>query len=155
MVDRDWEVACFSCDEGTIARRNARGMVVGHRDEPAVLIEEDVIVHLCDRCGEMLIDADSAARLDAVLEPAYRRIRVRRVLDAVAGIQAVLGISQRELERLLGVSDGYVSKLRHGRRVPDATTLRLLHLIHADPHAAVRRIAEIAAIGPLAEAVGA
>jgi hypothetical protein len=146
---------CFSCGVGTIALRNARGQVVGYKDERAVEIDRDVEVLLCDHCGEMLLNADSAARLDAVLEPGYRRLRVRRVLEEVAGIRAALDISQRDLERLIGVSDGYISKLRHGRRVPDATTLRLLHLINADPHAAVQRIAEIAAIGPVEQAVGA
>lgn len=155
MSDLNWEVKCFSCDEGTIARRNARGQIIGYRDEREVPIEADVIVHLCDHCGEMLLNADAAARLDAVLEPSYRRLKVRRVMEAVEGIRAALDISQRDLERLIGVSDGYISKLLHGRRVPDATTLRLLHLIHADPHAAVRRISEIAEIGPVAQAVGA
>jgi DNA-binding transcriptional regulator YiaG len=155
MNDRTWEVKCFSCDEGTIAQRNARGQIVGYRDERAIPIEADLIVHLCDHCGEMLLDADAAARLSAVLEPSYRRLKVRRVMEAVDGIRAALDISQRDLERLIGVSDGYISKLRHGRRVPDATTLRLLHLINADPHAAVRRIAEIAEIGRIGEAVAA
>jgi DNA-binding transcriptional regulator YiaG len=155
MNNLDWERSCFSCGEGTIARRNARGQIFGYRDERAIPIEADLIVHLCDHCGEMLLDADAAARLSAVLEPSYRRLKVRRVMEAVDGIRAALDISQRDLERLIGVSDGYISKLRHGRRVPDATTLRLLHLINADPHAAVQRIAEIAAIGPVEQAVGA
>ncbi len=155
MNDQDWKRSCFSCDEGTIALGNARGLVARYRDEREVPIDVDLLVRLCDHCGEMLLDADAAARLDAVLEPSYRRLKVRRVMEEVEGIRAALGISQRDLERLIGVSDGYISKLLHGRRVPKATTLRLLHLIRADPHAAVRRIAEIAEIGPVAQAVGA
>lgn len=154
MLERSYSRTCFTCGEGTIALRNARGLRVPYKDEREVPIEVDVEVHLCDRCGEMLLDEDAALRLDAVQESTYRRLRVRRAAEAVEGICAALDVTQRELERLIGVSDGYVSKLLHGRRVPDATTLRLLHLIHADPHAAVRRIAEIAEIGLLRQPAG-
>jgi DNA-binding transcriptional regulator YiaG len=154
MLERSYSRSCFTCGEGTIALRNARGLIIPYRDEREVPIDGDVEVHLCDRCGEMMLDEDAALRLDAAQEPAYRRIRVRRAAEAVQGICVALDITQRELERLIGVSDGYVSKLLHGRRVPDATTLRLLHLVRADPQAAVRRIAEIAEIGLVPQAAG-
>lgn len=75
MVKADTAIACYFCGEGTIEPRDLRGLLLSYRGEPEVLVEGDVIVPTCDRCGESLLNDESSANLDSALAPAYQRLR--------------------------------------------------------------------------------
>lgn len=94
----------------------------------------------CDNCNVEWLDEESASRLDAALEAVYREElgkRVRQALDELVNV-----IAQRELERLIGLSQGYLSKLRSGDRSPSPDLVTLLSLLAND----VSRVEEVKAM---------
>jgi len=137
---------CPACQEGTIDMRNIRGLAVPFRDEPAVVIDEDLIVPRCDNCGEILLNEKLAAAYDAVAQQSYERQRITQQKEEIEKALSALRVNQSELETLLGVSQGYVSKLMRGEKVTSATTVRFLHVLSSDPPRAVRSLAEIASL---------
>ena len=79
------------------------------------------------------LSPETAARLNVALVEAYRdalRRRVRSAIDLVTE-----HISQRRLELLLGLSQGYLSRLRAGNGNPSPELVGHLALIAHDPPA--------------------
>ena len=149
MKKNDLGTPCYFCGEGTIAPRNLRGSALQYRDEREIPVEDDVFVPTCDACGESLLDEESSAALDAVLEPTYRRLRAERVRDELSSVLEALGITQGDLERLLGLSPGYVSKLLKGKRVAETPLYRFVHLLNANPKFGLHALADVAPIDDL------
>jgi transcriptional regulator with XRE-family HTH domain len=100
-------------------------------------------------CGESLLDDDTSKALDAVLEPAYRRLRAERLQQELGLALSALKITQGDLERLLGLSPGYVSKLLKGKRVAETALYRFVHLLNANPQFGLRALADVAPIDDL------
>ena len=148
-------IPCYFCGEGTIAPRNLRGSVLQYRDEREIPVEGDVFVPTCDACGESLLDEETSKALDTVLEPAYRRLRSERVQHELSSVLSALGITQGDLERLLGLSPGYVSKLIKGKRVAETPLYRFVHLLNANPKFGLRALADVAPIDDLLAATKA
>ena len=78
-----------------------------------------VVVPTCAKCGAEWIDEAAAKALDEALERVYES-KLRTRLDAA--LEKILSEegSQARVERVLGVSPGYLSKLKLGRRSPSA-----------------------------------
>jgi hypothetical protein len=142
-------IPCYFCGEGTIAPRNLRGSVLQYRDEREIPVEADVFVPTCDACGESLLNDETSKALDAVLEPAYRRLRGERLRHELSRALSTLEITQADLERLLGLSPGYVSKLLKGKRVAETSLYRFVHLLNANPQFGLRALADVAPIDDL------
>ncbi|HEU4883403.1 MAG TPA: hypothetical protein VFT45_14175 [Longimicrobium sp.] len=47
-------------------------MVMGYRDDPEVLILDDLILPMCDVCGDIALDLGDTIALDAALERSYQ-----------------------------------------------------------------------------------
>jgi hypothetical protein len=148
MKKVDSGVPCYFCGEGTIAPRNLRGSVLQYRDERAIPVEADVFVPTCHACGESLLDDATSAALDA-LEPAYRRLRAEHLQHELGLALSALKITQGDLERLLGLSPGYVSKLLKGKRIAETSLYRFVHLLNANPQFGLRALADVAPIDDL------
>jgi len=58
-----------------MAVRDAKGRTLPYKDSPGLLVETSVLVPMCDKCGEMLLDHSAIIALDAALEHAYQRQR--------------------------------------------------------------------------------
>ena len=131
---------CGSCGEGMLRLTNLRGMVMDHKDDPAVRIRSDVSLPVCDICGDMTMRPEQAVALDNALEEAYVAKR-RRLQRALINDLRRRGFTQGQIEEFASVSPGYLSKLRNGK-VASGSTLRLLYVLHDFPEqalAAVRR----------------
>jgi hypothetical protein len=94
----------------------------------------------CDRCGNEWIDPVTARALDDALQSAYADELRRRLEAALDAILAAVDISQRRLEQLLGLSAGYLSRVRTRRGDPSAQLVSALSLIAQDPR---RRLKEL------------
>jgi transcriptional regulator with XRE-family HTH domain len=77
------------------------------------------------------MDEKTAEALDQALEESFREVLQERARKAIEKISR--HVSQRKLELLLGLSQGYLSKLRSGDRVPSAELVSQLALISRDP----------------------
>lgn len=133
--------ACGGCGEGHLRPMSIRGTTMPHRDEPRVRILRDLVVPVCDACGDMALNEAQTAALDAALEDAYRRKRLRQQRALINDLRR-RGITQTQIERFANLSPGYVSKLRKDK-LASGGTFRLLYLLHAFPEQALRVVSRI------------
>jgi hypothetical protein len=101
-------------------------------------IPPDFEVPTCDQCGAEWLDHSTAKRLNEVLEGTYRRRLTAAAKRSLSRIRE--HTSQRALEVLLGLSQGYLSKLLSGKRAPSAELVAGLVLVARDPK---RRLSEL------------
>jgi hypothetical protein len=71
------ERACGGCGMGMLRPTNVVGMVMGHRDDPTVRVLDDLILPVCDVCGDMTFTEEQAGALDDALERSYRLKRLQ------------------------------------------------------------------------------
>lgn len=134
-------VPCFACGAGTVAMRDVQGRLVRYRDLAQVMIAEALVVPACDRCDEMLLDGAQTRRLAEILQLAYVAERQRQMQHAVKAFTAARNTTQGVAERLLGLSQGYLSKLLHGERDPDVHVFRAVRNLPTLSDAVVRQLA--------------
>jgi hypothetical protein len=128
---------CRNCGTGAIRLLAKAGRKERYRN---LLIEvpAGLPIPTCDNCETEWMNESTAASLDAALESTYRgevRKRFDRLLRAILEV-----INQRRLESIMGVSDGYISKLKRGEREPSMEFVTHLALIAKDPVARVREV---------------
>lgn len=101
------------------------------RNFPAVELPESLAIPTCTDCGEEWFDAEGTQALEQALAEGASK------LLSAAGVKAlaVLGehLPQRDLECLLDLSHGYLSKVKHGKEKPSALLVALLVLLSEDP----------------------
>jgi hypothetical protein len=122
---------CHECGVGKIRLLATPGRVARYRTIPNLEVPATFAIPTCDNCGAQWADEKNASALDSLLEDRFRvelRHRVRMAIEML-----VSTCSQRELERTLGLSHGYISKLRAGDRDPSPDLVGLLTLLAAEP----------------------
>jgi len=125
------ERSCGACGQGMMRPKNVRGTTMGHREDPAVRIRSDLILPVCDFCGDSALDLPMTQALDEALEASYIAKR-RKMQRALINDLLKRGFSERQIERFVNVRPGYVSKLKQGK-VSSRSTFRLLYLLHEIP----------------------
>lgn len=133
--------SCGGCGMGMLRPTNVAGMLMGYRDDRRVRIREDLVLPVCDVCGDMALNAEHTDALDAALERSYRRKRLRQQRALINDLRRA-GLTQVQIERFANLSPGYVSKLRQGKLASGAT-FRLLYLLHAFPQEALRVVSRL------------
>lgn len=116
---------CPACERGMLVARPTRD-AMPFRHAPSVQPAWSVDVPTCTSCGERFIDAKTAKAWDAALEEGLavqQRRLLSRALDRLSAVRL-----QREWEKRLGLSPGYLSRLKAGKdcSVPLTTLLALL-----------------------------
>lgn len=133
--------ACGSCGNGMLRPTNVAGMAMEHRDDPRVRIRRELVLPVCDVCGDMALTGAQTGALDEALEEAYRRKRLRQQRALINDLRRQ-GITQQQIERFADLSPGYVSKLRKDK-LASGGTFRLLYLLHEFPREAVRAVSRL------------
>lgn len=105
---------CPACDVGLVVPVAMDGRSWRYRNIPDLPLPPDLAIPTCNHCGEWLIDFELAGRLDRALEPEFVRQLQQKTSEALELISES-GIRQRELEPLLGLSAGYLSKIKRGK----------------------------------------
>jgi len=129
---------CPACGKGRVVPRGGKGRSFPYKQVPALEIADDFEIPTCDACGEMFIGAALAKKLDAHLERRYARLLAAAVKSAIKKIAE--HARQRELEQLLGLSHGYLSKLRNGKKEPSPALVGELMMLAENPR---KRIVEL------------
>jgi NMD protein affecting ribosome stability and mRNA decay len=96
----------------------------------------------CAECGTEWFDGPTDAALDAALEDTYQR-RLKESLKADLETIFGTGISQANLERALGVSEGYISKLKREERNPGCELVVAVRLLATDPAKMVPKATDV------------
>ena len=103
-----------------------------------MLVPGHIEIPTCGRCRAEFVDGETATELEPELSAAYTselQSRARTAIDKIC-----LFISQRQLELLIGLSQGYLSRLRSGQGTPSPPLVAQLASLAIDPE---RRLAEI------------
>jgi transcriptional regulator with XRE-family HTH domain len=134
------ERRCRECGIGTIRPIARAGRRMRHKtlelEVPAALA-----IPTCDNCGAEWMDRATAKEIDAALEGAYRQA-LRRTLEAVLKTIAARA-PMRQVERAIGVSEGYLSKLKKGRSEPSAELVSGLSLLARDVEGGLQNLGRL------------
>ncbi len=103
-----------------------------HRTIPDLRLPSHVEIPTCDHCGEQWIDEATGGRIGEAAERAYKDALQKKAEAAIRTLQDC-GHSQRDLERVLGLSQGYLSKLTGADRDPSPSLVSVLMLLAAVP----------------------
>ncbi|HYO65107.1 MAG TPA: hypothetical protein VEU33_03410, partial [Archangium sp.] len=98
---------------------------------PDLELPADLELPTCSACGQQWLDADASRRLDVAMEESYRAELIRKAEKSIEALRKHL--PQRDLERLLGVSSGWLSKVKNGKET-SAPMAALLMLLAEQPH---------------------
>jgi len=133
-----WPATCAVCGTGKIELKRAKGRRTKFRNVE-LPVPETVEIPTCTNCGTEWIDAKAAGELDRALQEVYES---QLKDEAVRLIQELAqhAVPQNRVERILGLSQGYLSKVRSGVSRPSAMLVACLRLLSRDPD---RRLEEI------------
>lgn len=135
---------CPACGRGPVELVARPGRTQRYRNMTLPL-PDNLALAECTSCGEGFVDGGDAAAMDEALEAAYQHELRRR---AVVFLDALIKtVPQRRLELLLGLSVGYLSKIR-SREFPSAPLVTELALLAAEPEAGIARLEKFWATKP-------
>lgn len=131
------------------------GRTMRYRNMEALALPVEVPILTCSRCSAEVLDAETQSILAPLLREAYQdtlRRRVRRAIDKLMPC-----ISQYRLERLLGLSQGYLSRLRSGAGNPSSELVSHLAILAKDPRVRIEELqrywAEADSVNPAASSM--
>jgi hypothetical protein len=124
-------VRCVKCKRLAVRGVCRPGRTVGYRNLGAIPVPPDFPIPTCSRCGAEY--SPNVAILETCLRPSYLAELRRRAALSVP-LVCCSQISQRKLELLLGLSQGYLSRLKAEAGTPSAALVSLLHLLAIDPN---------------------
>ena len=129
---------CGQCGERAVIGLARAGRTTAYKNME-LEIPAHVAVPTCVKCGAVWIDEPAAQALDDALEGVYQK-GLRERLDTALKTILHEEKNQTRVERLLGISPGYLSKLKLGKRHPSAEFVSMLALVSKSPK---RRLAEL------------
>lgn len=127
---------CAACGKGPVAMVARKGRTARYRNM-TLSIPDDLELTECVSCNEGYVDAIDAEAMDRVLETAYQHELQRRAISLLDELKEV--VPQRRLEVLLGLSVGYLSKIRT-KEFPSAQLVTELALLAGDPKGGLKRL---------------
>lgn len=139
---------CDKCPQcGGNARRCGRpGRTIPYRTVPALEIPATALIPRCRKCSHEWLDARAQADLKPVLTETYRSDLRRRFRSELPKV--LLCITQRRLEQILGLSQGYLSRLLAGAGTPSSELVSNIGLIALDPEERLRQLERFWSIVP-------
>lgn len=127
---------CYECG-GMVKLRSGTRRTMPYKNLAVVGVPASIQLPTCTKCGEQYIDEALAEKLDEALEAAYVKEMTCRAQDALEQISK--HVTQQELERLIGLSQGYLSKVKSGQNLSGGLVSALL-LIASDPKKQITRL---------------
>ena len=129
---------CPHCGAKSVRARKGAGRTIPYRTMPTMELPVDLEIPSCGRCMRLYLDRMDAETLSNALQEQFLASLHTRICIAIDTLSQ--HISQRRLERLLGLSQGYLSRLRAGAGNPSPELVCHLALLCQDPEA---RLAEL------------
>lgn len=106
-------IKCAECGVGTVRLAGGAGRRMRYRQLRDLELPAEMELPTCDHCNELWLGPQELEQVDAALREAFSRELSRRAERCVRSLAPV--IQQRELERLLGLSGGLLSKIKSGK----------------------------------------
>ena len=124
---------CPSCRRAAVRERGETGRTIAYRVFADLALPDDVPIATCGECGATYFDAATAAALGPTLKNQYNKRLLELARVALRKIKPHL--SHRRLERLMSVSQGYLSRVQTKPVCVSAPLVALLMLIAESPAA--------------------
>ena len=122
---------CVRCGSRQVTLRQRSGRTYSYRVFPALTVPTNVGIPTCGRCHAEYIDEQTASALEADLAAEYKQELSRRAQRAIADLAP--HAAQAAMERLVDLSQGYLSRIHGGHGTPSAQLVVLLALLAQDP----------------------
>ena len=135
---------CIRCGAKAVKPRKGSGRTTNYRTMPCMPIPEDLPIPACGRCQSEYLDEETSAALGPQLQEVYLaclRTRIRIAIDILSR-----HVSQRKLERIMGMSQGYFSRLRAGSGNPSPELVGSLALLCQNPPERLKELANFWAL---------
>jgi hypothetical protein len=129
---------CALCG-GSVVLIARPGRTSAHRNLSALEVPATLELPTCADCGEEYLDSGASAALNEALENAYQEVLRKLISKTISDLGPK--VPKYRLERLLGLSRGYLSKLPE--KNTSAALVCLLTLIARDPEHAISRLEEM------------
>jgi len=136
-----WPIRCTTCGKGKVNPLAKAGRTATYKNMMGLVLPEDLAIPTCGSCGGQWIDRATALAMDEALEWQYQS-RLRDLAVAHLEKLGAQEITQRRLEQILGLSQGYLSKIRSGTSRPSPMLVNCLYLLAADPERRLREVEE-------------
>ena len=130
---------CCRCGASAVVKSTGVDRTIPYRTLPALPLPSDLVIACCKRCKCLYPEQSEPDELRARLQALFVGCLQRRFRTALAVLQR--SISQRQLELLLGLSQGYLSRLKAGAgNNPSSELVLLVALLSLDPE---KRLADL------------
>lgn len=140
-MNEDRTRRCHECGAQAVRKYAASGRMTAYRSME-LEIPAALKIPTCAECGTQWFDGPTTEALDDALEQIYQR-RLKERLKADLETIFHKGISQAHLERALGVSTGYISKLKREERNPGSELVVAVRLLATDPERMISRASDV------------
>ena len=122
---------CCRCGARAVFKSKGVGRTIPYRSLPALALPCDLVILKCRRCKSLFVEQSESPEIRRRLQALYVQSRHHRSRTALAVLSQ--RISQRQLELLLGLSQGYLSRLKGGAGNPSSELVLLLALLSLNP----------------------
>ena len=123
-------LSCPDCGVGNILPKACSGRQGTYKNR-SMEIPATVEIPTCNHCGSEWINEKTAAQIDQTLEEIFQAKLLKeaqRLLDIL-----VAEVTQQKMEQALGLSQGYLSKIRSGANTPSPMLVACLRLLADNP----------------------
>ena len=131
MNPQNKPTVCCRCGASAVVKSTGVDRTIPYRTLPALPLPWDLVIACCKRCKSLFPEQSAPDELRLRLQALYVESLQSRIRTALAVLKQ--SISQRRLELLLGVSQGYLSRLKAGAGNPSSELVLLLALLSLDP----------------------
>ncbi len=140
MIDVKWtEIPCVACAKGMVKLTAKAGRREWQRSVE-LEVPADFEIPTCTHCGEEYMNGEIARELDKALMPAYEE-RIRQLFTGA--LERLLEITgPTDLERKLGLSQGYLARIKAGTVTPSQQLVAMLASFARDPKKRLRELEE-------------
>lgn len=129
---------CPSCKTYTVTEQVVSTQGFAYRNLAHILLPADFTLPHCTTCNRLQLTPQASARLAQLLQLLYQTEIQQRARAAIDRLNQVT--TQHRIEQLLGLSQGYLSRIRAGQRQPSEELVSHLTLLARQPDKYVRRL---------------
>ncbi len=126
---------CPHCRAKAVRGRPGAGRTTVYKTLPCLTLPSELLLPTCSRCRALFLPTNQ--KTGVLLHLLYVAELRQRTQLAISTLRDVRSL--RKLERLLGVSQGYLSKLRAGTSNPSPELTLLLGLLASSPTRMLRQ----------------
>ena len=120
---------CASCEKGNLREQRLDYTVTAA--DGAKVVVPNLLVEVCDHCGEIAVAADAAAVVDAAIAEQTEQLTVREL----GRIREDLGVDQTEMSEILGLGGKTYHRWEKGNQVPSRSMGYYLRTLAEFPEA--------------------